>query len=765
MFHRSSASYALGAITPTAIVTTLSICAPSSAQTVVTGGDPPTVITARDLETSGTLSFIQGDGSAGFLEVITPGTFTNSWSMTDAVALFNLSGGGLTIASAVPYAGNIATGTCSIGVQAGTLTLGQNSFLTGFTGTFAVTGPGTLVIEQADWFTSATSIELNSNAGTPTLIWGGGAAGSFAGTLNLGVGTATVSSTEDFALTGTVSGTGNLLVTRTAGSTAEIGLGFTAGSFAGTTIVSDTAARLLALNSIGDAGLTLAGGDLVVDGAVGSLTIGAAQDLTVIGVSSITGTGGASALTVDGEMAGNGTLAVTDMAMAVNGTTSTFTGGITLGTGSFLTTANSAWVEGLGALHFDASSTVSYAGAADVTYDGLLRLSTDPSAPNNATFRSVGAGSGDLTLSATVSGSGDIIVETTGGSTAAFTLALGGTFNGTTIVNEADVAINTQSSVGSAGLTLNDVSGIMDRSRTMDVSVGAPLAFGNSQLLTVAGIVNMSGSVTSAAINAQGGLHSADAATLNLDDIDLTVGTGTASTFVGDISLTDGATLTLRGADLGAVDLLSAPGSAEVAFGGIGTIGSIGDLTAFSGRINLGDRGESASSVLNVTGNVSLSAMTIVQSHILASAESGVGTADQMAVGGAFTAGGSTMNLVYDPSVCLCSLIPPNGQTVTYTIISAMGGLNGTFGTINLLTIDPITGLPTTRPFNENGEAFFLGGTSRFIYSPTSFSIEVTGDPVIPAPGALALFGLAQVFRCGRRRGGGDRDDHAHVHA
>jgi hypothetical protein len=146
-----------------------------------------------------------------------------------------------------------------------------------------------------------------------------------------------------------------------------------------------------------------------------------------------------------------------------------------------------------------------------------------------------------------VSGSGDIIVETTGGSTAAFTLALGGTFNGTTIVNDADVAINTQSSVGSAGLTLNDVSG------TMAVSVGAPLVFGNSQLLTVAGIVNMSGSVASAAINAQGGLHSAAAATLNLDDIDLTVGTGTASTFEGDLSLTDGATLTLRGADLGAV--------------------------------------------------------------------------------------------------------------------------------------------------------------------------------------------------------------------
>ncbi|MGA1346707.1 MAG: beta strand repeat-containing protein, partial [Ilumatobacteraceae bacterium] len=475
---------------------------------------------------------------------------------------------------------------------AGALTLDAmamtvNGSLGTYTGDVSLEGGSSLTVSNAAWLGSVGSISMNADNAATSLAWSGAAAGSYAGTLNLGDGTATVSSTEDFALTGTVSGTGNLLVTRAAGSTAEIGLGFTAGSFTGTTIVSNTAARLLTLNSIGDAGLTLAGGDLVVDGAVGSLTIGAAQDLTVTGVSSITGTGGASALTVDGEMAGNGTLAVTDMAMAVNGAASTFTGGITLGTGSSLTTGNSAWVEGLGALRFDASSTVSYTGAADVTYDGLLRLSTDPSAPNNATIRADGAGSGDLTLSGTVSGSGDLIIEATGGSTAAFTLALGGTFSGTTIVNDTDVAINTQSSVGSAGLTLNDVSG------TMAVSVGAPLAFGNSQLLTVAGIVNMSGSVASAAINAQGGLHSAAAATLNLDDIDLTVGTGTASTFVGDISLTDGATLTLRGADLGAVDLLSAPGGAEVTFGGIGSIGSIGDLTAFSGRIDLGDRGVS----------------------------------------------------------------------------------------------------------------------------------------------------------------------------
>jgi hypothetical protein len=608
-----------------------------------------------------------------------------------------------------------------------------NGATTTYTGVVSLQGGTALTVSNDAWLGSVTSISMNADDAATSLIYSGAAGGSYAGLLDLGDGTATVSSTEDFSLTGTVSGTGNLLVTREAGSSAVIGLDFDGSLLSGTTIVSATEARLLTASSVGVAGLTLASGDLAIDATLGSLTIGAAQDLTVTGTSSITGSGGASALTVDGDMAGNGTLAVEGLAMTVNGAASAFTGGVALGTGSSLTTGNTAWVEGLGALRFDASATVEYTGAADATFDGLFSLSADPATPTDATFRSVGAGSGGLTLSGFASGSGNLVVENTGGSTSAFTLALTGSFDGTTTVNDADVTINTQGSVGQDGLTLNTTT-------VMDATIGAPLAFGSAQLLTIGGTVNMSGGTANAAINAQGGLHSAAAATLNLDDIDLTVGDGTASTFTGDISLTDGASLTLDGADLGAVDLASIAGGAEVTFGGVGTIGSIGDLAAFSGRLNLGDLGASASSVLNVTGNASLAAASILRSHFL-STSGGTGTADQLAVGGAFTAGSSTASLVFDPTVFDPSggtWIPTPGDTDTYTVVTAAGGFNGTFGTVNVVTIDPITGLPTTRTLDQSGETRFLGAGFSVDYTGTAFSVSILGiggpDP-LPVPG------------------------------
>jgi hypothetical protein len=1090
------------------------------AQTVVTGGDPATVITAADLETAGTLSFVQGDGDPGILQVTTSGTFTNSWSMTDAIGLFNLTGTSLTIASAVPHAGNTATGSCTIGVQGGTLTLGQNSFLTGFTGTLQVSGLGILVVEQVDWLTNTSLIGLNSNAGTSTFTWGGStaatyagaldlstgatpgevvisttqdtgtltltgaisgtsdlrlehatgvtatptitlgltggftgrtiidganvridtqesigsvgltidggtltagtgltigatqafavegtsamagaggsqtftvdgsmsgtgtlsltdiamtvgsgatstftggitldtgsslavanaafveqlgalqfddtaaveysgtsaatfdgtltlgangtirtsgasvgaltlsgavsgtgdltlehsaattdptivlaltggftgqtiidsanvridtqesigstgltldaatltagtsltigasqalvvtsdstiagttaggltalavdgqmqgtgnltldgmsmsvngtttsysgnvalvggsalsvsngdwlaavgaismnddgaatsftytgtSAGSFGGTLEVGAGTATISTTENFTLNGTVTGAGDLLVTRSAGSTAEVGLGFTASTLTGTTIISNTAARVLTSTSIGDAGLTLAGGNLVVDAAVGSLTIGAAQDFTVSGVSSIEGTGGASALTLEGEMAGSGTLTVTDIAMNVNGTTSAFTGGVTLATGSSLAVANAAWLQGAGALNFDASATVDYSGTTAETYDGAIRLSTDPLAPADATFRTSGAGAGALTLSGFASGTGDLVLSTTSGSTAGFTLALTGAFTGATIVNDADVTINTQNSVGSAGLELNDLT-----ATTLNATVGTSLNFGDSQSLSIVGTVNLGGSAANSAINAQGGLRSSGAATLNLDDIALTVGDGTASTFTGDVSLTDGASFILDGANLSGTDVTSIVAGDAVTFGGIGTIGSIGDGGGFSGTLRLGDEGVSATSVLGVTGSASLAAAAILQSHLLESTGTGTGTADKLSLGGSFAAGGATANLIYDPAVFTGTLIPVPGQTVTYTVIDATGGVTGSFGAVNLVTIDPVTGLPTTRPLNP--ETDFLGGTFSFDYSGNTFTMAVQGfggPGPLPVPG------------------------------
>lgn len=889
-------------------------------QTVVTGGDPATVISVADLLTAGNLQFVQGTGAAGILQLTSSGTFNNSWSINDAIARFDLGGNSLTISSLNP-AGNTATGTCTIEVENGTLTLGDNSFLAGFAGTLTVSNGGSLVVRQADWMTSTTVINLSGTAGTPTLTWdsnspvtysgalnlvggnvstiataqdtgvltlngavsgtgdltlehtsvtagptivlgltggftgrtildtanvrvntqesigsagltlngatltagadleigaaqtlvigststivgtgpagnrtamtvtgemqGGGnltldamdftvdgatstftgdvslrggtaltvsndawlasvgvismnadnaatsfsyagaAAGSFAGTLNLGDGTATVSSGQDFSLTGTIGGTGNLLVTRTAGSSAEIVLGFTAGSFTGTTIVSATEARLTTANSVGDAGLTLASGDLTIDAGLGSLTIGAAQAFTVTGSSSVTGDGGALPLTVDGTMAGGGTLTLNDIDMVVNGAASTFTGGVRLDTGSSLTVANGAWVGALGALTFDAASTVAYTGATAATFDGSLTLAAD------ATVQTSGAAAAALTLSGAVSGTGDLVLESVAGSTAGFTLGLTGTFDGSTIVNDADVRINTNGSIGQDGLQLNDLD-----LTGLAATVGANLTLGNAQALTIAGSVDMTGATGGLRVNAQGGLRSTAAATLALDDIALTVGDGAASTFTGDITLTDGATLTLDGANLSGVDVGSIVGGDAVTLAGIGTVGSIGSVaTPFRGNLNLGDLGVSASSVLNVAGDARLAAASTLQSHFLGSA-GGVGTADRLAAAGSFVAGGATASLVFDPSIFTGTWIPAAGVTETYTVVDAAGGVSGTFSTVNVVTIDPVTGLPTTRVLDQSGETRFLGGGFSVDYGPDSFSVSVLGiggpDPLPP---------------------------------
>ena len=882
----------------------------SHAQTAVAGGTT-TTITVADLLAAGNLEFTQGDGTAGTLQLTTGGTFTNPWSINDAIARFDLGGNSFTISSLAP-AGNTATGTCTIQVANGTLTFGDNSFLAGFAGTLTASDGGSLVLQQSDWLAGTTVINLSGVAGTATLTWDssaavtyagalnllggntstiattqdtgvltltgavagngnltlehtsvtagptivlglsggftgrtildtanvrvntqesigsdgltldgatltagtdlaidaaqtlvvgsastivgtgaagslttmtvvgemqgaanltldaidfqvdgaastfsgdvslrggtqlsvsndawlaavgtismnadgaattfaytGAAAGAFAGTLDLGAGNATVSSAQDFALTGTIGGTGNLLVTRSAGSTAEIGLGFTAGSFTGTTIVSSTEARLITANSIGDTGLTLASGDLTIDAGLGSLTIGAAQAFTVTGTSSLTGDGGALPVTVDGTMSGGGTLTLNDIAMTVNGAASTFVGGVRLDAGSDLTVANAAWVGALGALTFDAASTVAYTGATAATYDGSLTLTSD------ATIQTSGAGAAALTLSGAVSGPGDLTLETAAGSTAGFTLGLTGTFGGSTIVNDADVRINTNASIGQGGLQLNDLD-----LTGLDATIGANLSLGNAQALTVAGTVSMAGASGGLLVSAQGGLQSAAAATLALDDIALTVGDGAASTFTGDITLADGATLTLDGADLSGAAVGSVAVGSAVTLGGVGTVGSIGSVaTPFRGILELGDLGASASSVLSVAGDARLAAASKLRSHFLESA-GGTGTADLLSVAGTFAAGSSTANLVFDPAIFTGTWIPAAGQTETYTVVTAAGGLSGTFSRVNVVTIDPVTGLSTTRALNQSGETRFLGGGFSVDYGATSFSVSVLG--------------------------------------
>lgn len=706
--------------TPAAALT-LSACLTSNAaaQTVIDGGTT-TTDTVANLNAAGALSFTTGDSTPGTLEVTTSGTFTNSWTINNAIARFVLNGNTFTINSSAP-AGNLATGDTAIRVENGTLVLAANSFLAGFTGTLRASDGGTIQIQQADWLTSATGITLDGTAGSATLAWDNAAAVTYAGTLTLlGGNDVTVRSLQEsgaLTLTGAVAGTGNLRVLHTgvtAGPTVILGL---TGGFTGRTILDTANVRINTQESIGSAGLTLNSATLT---AGTNLTIGAAQSLVVGATSTITSVGGTRTVTIDGLMDGGANLTLNNAGLVVSaGATSTYTGALSLRGGSSLTVANQAWLTAVGAVNMNADgvgSTFTYSGAAAGTFDGTLNTGTG----GTATVSSTGQ---NFELTGTVGGAGNLLVTRTAATTAEITLGFtAGSFDGSTIVNDVDVTINTQGSVGQDGLQLNDGGGT-----ALAATIGTNLSLGAAQSLTVAGTVNMTGSTDGLSVDAQGGLLSGAAATLNLGNVALTVGDGAASTYTGAISLTDGASLVLDGASLGGVAVSSVAGGDPVTFGGIGTIGSVGSVgTPFDGTLRLGDLGASATSVLNVTGDVRLASSSTLESHLLSSS-GGTATADLLSVGGAFVAGSSTASIVFDPDVFTGTLVPAAGQTDTYTIVDATGGFSGTFATVNVVTIDPVTGLSTTRTLDQSGETRFFGAGFSVDYGANSFALSVLG--------------------------------------
>lgn len=535
---------------------------------VVTGGATTTVANAAAIVAP--LSFVQGDGTAGTLVVLGGGTYTGSWSMDNAIGVFDLSGGSFTIA---PGLGETATavGTCSIGVTNGTLTLGTDSYLTGFTGSLDVQSTGSLVLVDDRWLTNTTSIQLAGDfagTGLASLVYAGTADTTYAGALVLSGGNTSAINTSgagagDLTLSGAVSGTGNLLIGADAGSTATVTLALT-GGFTGRTTIFGADALIQTQASIGSQGLTISGSTVSTDT---NLLIGGAQTLVINGVSTFTGVGAlASTLTVNGEMQGAGSITFSNTALVVGGTTSTFNGNITLTGSSTISTGNAAWVGSLGALTLNADGLVtsfSYTGSDNASYGGILTLGD-----GNNGFTLNGA-SGSLTLSGAVGQSlgtvGNLVVTSNGGSTGTLHLAFaGGTFDGRTVIEDAKVSLDTAASIGALGLDLNDGA---------DVTLGTDLTIGAAQQLRLAGNSSITAGAGTTFI-VDGDMQGSG--TLRLSNVDLTVNAAATNAFTGGLDLRDGSTVT-TGNDtwLGAVTAL--------AFGGDGTATSL----EYTGAVDL----------------------------------------------------------------------------------------------------------------------------------------------------------------------------------
>ena len=614
-----------------------------------------------------------------------------------------------TLNSAMSGTGNLALDHVSMNVGGATST---------YSGALTLAGASTLTTSNQQWLTNVASINLGNET---SLIYEGIVAGNYAGPLNATGASATIATSgataADFRVDGTVTATGDLVVSALDGSTATTTLAFSAGSISGQTVIDSAKAKIDTAFSVGSTGLALIDGDLTLGT---TLTLGSGQAFAVNGTSSVTGSGGANtAFTVDEAMSGTGALTVSGVDLSVGAATSGFTGGIALKAGSTATTSNAAWISSLTSFTLNADATATqftYTGNASATYAGTL-ISGGTA---EATVATSGAGTGALSFTGTVDGSGDLVFKALSGSTATTTLAFSAsTFTGTTVIDTMSAAVNTQASVGGAGM----------RILGSQVDIGADLSLGSAQSLTIGGTTTLTGtSAGTTTLAVDGGLNvSGASANLTLSQLSASFGSGGTSNFVGDVTLTSGSALSLTdGADLSDAsvfsDALNSGGAVTV--GGDGTLARIGSVgNAFKGLLNPGDRNNAGSSTLTVTGDVILDATSTASWYLLDSS----GKADRLDAGGVFTLNGSAAKIVYDANFYSGTFIPASGVTVDYVMATA-GTLNGTFSTVDVVTIDPLTGLATDHAVNANGSTYFMGGAFEVSYAGNEFSLQIIGQ-------------------------------------
>ena len=169
-------------------------------------------------------------------------------------------------------------------------------------------------------------------------------------------------------------------------------------------------------------------------------------------------------------------------------------------------------------------TSLTYAGTDAANYGGAII--TGATATDRALIFTSGAGNGNLTLSGTVSGTGDLVIGAAAGSTATTTLAFtAGTFAGGTVIEDTNVAINTQASIGGAGLALTGAT----------VTLGTALTLGSGQAFAVNGTSSLTGSGSA---NTAFTVNEAMSGTgaLTLSGVDLSVGAATSG-FTGGIAL------------------------------------------------------------------------------------------------------------------------------------------------------------------------------------------------------------------------------------
>jgi autotransporter-associated beta strand protein len=575
----------------------------------------------------------------------------------------NLTAGTDGFSGVIKDAGGIGGGTGGslIKTGAGTLLLTQVQAYTGSTtisgGTLGLTGTGSIASSSGLSIGAAGTLDISFETAGATVSGLTGAAGSTVNlgnqtlTVNLGAGTNTFAgSLKNGGLNG---GTGGALLKSGGGTLVLSG----ANSYTGATTITNGTLAIGAGGSIAtSSGVALsdtAGFDISGGGnqTVTSLS-GAAGNTVKLGANALTVSGNVSStfagVISDGGISGGtgGSLVKTGFGVLTLSGANTYTGGTTIGSGE-ISVGNAAAL-GTGAVTVQSGGILNLPG---VTIANAVSLSGNGIDAGGAVIASGNAGiSGNMTLASNTS------VNVTG---ASGSLTLGGvisggfgltklgagvlvltgtdTYSGATTVTAGTLQIGAGGSTGSIA------------SSGISLAGGTTLAFNRSGTLTYGGTLSGTGSLVQ-----QGS--------------GTTILNGASGGFAGATTITAG---TL---EIGDSTHSSAALGGNVTVGANGTLmghGTIGGNVSNAGNVRPGG----SVGITTVSGNYTQSSSGTLTIEITPDAASGPGVGySQLRVTGTATLAGGALSIVDDPGTYAVGS--------RYTVLTAAGGLTGTFATV-----------------------------------------------------------------------------------
>lgn len=378
--------------------------------------------------------------------------------------IVNTDQGDLTLSGVLRPAGSLAEYGAGMLTKdgAGTLTLnGANTYIGGTNLMY-----GTLLLgNNAALGTGALSIMggVNLDAATTNLV--------VSNAIALDANTLTLNGSHALTLNGTISGSGSLV--KNGFATLRLGGNNT---FSGGIRLNAGTLELTSDNALGMGSLTNAGGILLntapitLNNAVhllGTLTVSGAESLSLNGV--IDGTGN-FAKTGTGRLVLNGHNSYSGNTFLLGGVT-TVGSNTAFGSGSLTT------------------------GVASLESSTAVTLSNNITALGTLTF----GGSGDLTLSGTVSGAGGSLQKTGAGT---LTLSGNNNYQGSTVLSAGTLAVGQNNSLGTGVLTVNGASRLMAANNGLvlnnSIALNDNLTIDGANNLSLGGILAGAGSLTKA---------------------------------------------------------------------------------------------------------------------------------------------------------------------------------------------------------------------------------------------------------------------------